>query len=407
MASGGGGLAHSKAPAPAPAHGGGHGGDAHEAGGGHHATMAAKKFLFGQHKLDDSVHAGLHRAVPDKASKIVAAHKKGAKLAAGVPDAKHKDIKHLVNDPAFDWGKGDKKDKKHPGGGHGPAGHGAEHGGGEHAGGEHAAEHAPGGPAPGHAAPAAVVPQGGGHDGAAHGAAHAPAGATGAPAGTISSDKLHASKKAPLEFKKKVYDKQLRDALKSKQFFPGIPDDQLVTIEGEHKLHRSAAAPFKAMMSAIQDAAKTEGKGRNHGVSVASAYRSLEKDFSAWENAFETGVEKTAPAREATGEAWGSKSVDIMVKHMHSFKAMPGFSNHSAGISVDFAASETVKGQKVHLGPKTSQKALWRDSWLHAWLIKNAKQYGFEQLITEEWHWNHMGGIGEGGDVPVNPDKKC
>jgi hypothetical protein len=58
---------------------------------------------------------------------------------------------------------------------------------------------------------------------------------------------------------------------------------------------------------------------------------------------------------------------------------------HTEGTAVDF--------NTVHDGKKleavTEQGPDWRESWLWAWLVAHAAEYGFKPLSTEEWHWDH------------------
>jgi hypothetical protein len=73
-----------------------------------------------------------------------------------------------------------------------------------------------------------------------------------------------------------------------------------------------------------------------------------------------------------------------MVTTMISFKAPPGYSNHSNGAAVDFG---TMVGA-VYLGARSQQRGAWRGSWLHPWLVVHAGTYGFRPLASEEWHWD-------------------
>ena len=67
-------------------------------------------------------------------------------------------------------------------------------------------------------------------------------------------------------------------------------------------------------------------------------------------------------------------------------KAIPGFSNHSKGLAIDFMTEEKGLGS---LGPFSSQKESWRKSWFWGWLKDHASVHNFSPLSTEEWHWDH------------------
>jgi hypothetical protein len=71
---------------------------------------------------------------------------------------------------------------------------------------------------------------------------------------------------------------------------------------------------------------------------------------------------------------------------MRGLKAIPGFSNHSKGLAIDFMTDEKGLGE---LGPDSNQKKLWQKSWFWAWLTANHATYNFSPLSTEEWHWDH------------------
>lgn len=75
-----------------------------------------------------------------------------------------------------------------------------------------------------------------------------------------------------------------------------------------------------------------------------------------------------------------------MLRMMVSYKAAPGYSNHSNGLAVDFTT--TYKGRS--LKSRKAQREPWRDAWLHRWLLENAANYRFQPLATEEWHWDYV-----------------
>jgi hypothetical protein len=74
-----------------------------------------------------------------------------------------------------------------------------------------------------------------------------------------------------------------------------------------------------------------------------------------------------------------------MLNIMLPLKAAPGFSNHSNGTAVDF---QTNHGGITYTALK-KQRQGWRTTWFHPWLLKNAGQFRFRPLATEEWHWDY------------------
>jgi hypothetical protein len=73
----------------------------------------------------------------------------------------------------------------------------------------------------------------------------------------------------------------------------------------------------------------------------------------------------------------------MMVKRMRKFKAPAGFSRHTSGVAVDFKTTE----DNVVLTADSNQNELWKKTWFHKWLVKNAERFKFKPLSTEAWHW--------------------
>jgi LAS superfamily LD-carboxypeptidase LdcB len=69
---------------------------------------------------------------------------------------------------------------------------------------------------------------------------------------------------------------------------------------------------------------------------------------------------------------------------MAKYKTPPGWSNHSNGMAVDF----NTQYAGTLYAARSKQRAGWRTTWLHRWLVGNAERHGFHPLETEEWHWD-------------------
>lgn len=89
--------------------------------------------------------------------------------------------------------------------------------------------------------------------------------------------------------------------------------------------------------------------------------------------------------RAAPGGRHGAAAVNILVRYYSPRKAPPGFSNHSDGRAVDFVTTQAG----VSYGAEGRQRAAWRTTWLHQWLVANAGRFRFHPLASEEWHWDH------------------
>lgn len=197
------------------------------------------------------------------------------------------------------------------------------------------------------------------------------------------------------DFMRKVHDAQVKRAIEGgRDFFPGLPEDQLGTVESRYKMRRDAAGQCGLMLKeARADLKRQQEEGVREAlevsdISVYSAYRSFERDKAAWVNAFNKHFKATKSERaRLEGGEYGDKAVALMVSVMRKFKAAPGFSRHTSGVAVDF---QTTEGN-VTLDADSNQNVRWKKSWLHKWLVKNAKRYKFKPLATEAWHWDYEG----------------
>lgn len=197
------------------------------------------------------------------------------------------------------------------------------------------------------------------------------------------------------DFMRKVHDAQVKRAIeRGREFFLGLPEDQLGTVESGYKLRRDAAGRCRLLLrQARADLKRQQEEGIPEALEVSdigvySAYRSFERDRAAWLNAFEKHFKATKNERaRLEGGEYGDKAVELMVGIMRKFKAAPGFSRHTSGVAVDF---KTTEGN-VTLDADSNQNGRWKKSWFHKWLVKNAKKFKFNPLATEAWHWDYVG----------------
>lgn len=195
------------------------------------------------------------------------------------------------------------------------------------------------------------------------------------------------------EFKAKVLEAQIRNAVaKGRAFCANVPNEELGVVEGKHRMRKAAAESCKALLSAARAAHaedKSQGDSRavqTKKIGVWSAYRNIAEDTLSWNSTFQQYYDETREQREALpGGAHGKRAVLVMLRLMISYKAAPGYSNHSNGLAVDFSTTHHGK----ELRAKKAQKAKWRESWFHKWLCEHASEFGFAPLATEEWHWDY------------------
>ncbi|MFL6255094.1 MAG: D-alanyl-D-alanine carboxypeptidase family protein [Pyrinomonadaceae bacterium] len=197
------------------------------------------------------------------------------------------------------------------------------------------------------------------------------------------------------DFMRKVHDAQVQRALdRGREFFPGLPEDQLGAVESGYKMRRDAAGQCRLLLEqARSDLKRQQEEGIREALEVSdigvfSAYRSFERDRAAWLNAFEKHFKATKNERAGLeGGEYGDQAVELMVNVMRKFKAAPGFSRHTSGVAVDFRTTEG----NVTLDADSDQNERWKKSWLYKWLVKNAKKFKFKPLATEAWHWDYEG----------------
>jgi len=75
-----------------------------------------------------------------------------------------------------------------------------------------------------------------------------------------------------------------------------------------------------------------------------------------------------------------------MVSYIAGKIAPPGYSNHQAGVAIDFWQVR-VKGHDIHNDTNADAIGLWKTTWFWAWLNQHAGEYGFLDFNKEPWHW--------------------
>lgn len=195
------------------------------------------------------------------------------------------------------------------------------------------------------------------------------------------------------EFREAVLQGQIRRSqARGKKYVGAVPDSELQTVEGAHRMRTEAAQACRKLLEAARAAlaalqAENEPAAlRVARIGVASAYRDYAVDERAWKNSFSKHYAKTQAKRESLpGGAHGDAACAWFVEYLAPIKAPPGFSNHSDGKAVDFSTEDGG----THYGPNTDQRKGWRGTWFHQWLVANAEQYRFHPLASEEWHWDY------------------
>jgi hypothetical protein len=92
-----------------------------------------------------------------------------------------------------------------------------------------------------------------------------------------------------------------------------------------------------------------------------------------------------------------------MVRYVSPKIAAPGFSNHQAGLAIDFW-QERTKGNRIANSTDRAAVQKWRATWFFAWLQANAARFQFEEYTREPWHWTYRGKAGiTAGSATASP----
>lgn len=147
-----------------------------------------------------------------------------------------------------------------------------------------------------------------------------------------------------------------------------------------HRMLPDAAEQAGKLLAAARDdlrAASQSSAGlATEYLGLSCAYRDNAYDLLCWKRAF------NKYHKETSDEA-------ALLTRLINGKAVPGFSNHTRGIAVDFITGNTKT--KAKFGPNSSQHKAWQGTWFYQWLVKHAKDYGFENYKKEAWHWDYKG----------------
>ncbi len=202
------------------------------------------------------------------------------------------------------------------------------------------------------------------------------------------------------DFIREVYQAQL-GGMNLRRFHPAVDPSELTTVEGV-RVREVIAADLSALLAAARaaleaaqgDAAAADhaAAARTRSVGVHNGYRDMVTERVAWMDTMRGHLARTAAHRATLDDGpFGAAAHREALRFMRGAKAVPGFSNHSQGLAVDFKT--TVDGHG--LGPSTSQRPAWRRAWFYEWLRAHAGSFHFRPIATEEWHYDHReGGAG-------------
>jgi LAS superfamily LD-carboxypeptidase LdcB len=126
-------------------------------------------------------------------------------------------------------------------------------------------------------------------------------------------------------------------------------------------------------------------------ITSSSGYRGADHQRRLWRGYFGDYYNQTTTARAALpGGPHGDQAVRYMLDDfgIPGRIAAPGYSNHQAGIAIDFQQIR-ARGHGVRNSTKAAAKRAWKDTWFFRWLCDNASTYNFQPYRKEPWHWEY------------------
>jgi LAS superfamily LD-carboxypeptidase LdcB len=194
------------------------------------------------------------------------------------------------------------------------------------------------------------------------------------------------------QFRQAVLDRQIAHLrARAKTFFPQVADAELEVVEGKYRMRKAAAKSCRALLVSARaalatDHARGDARARQtQSIGVTSAYRDYDYDAKLWRDAFKKYYDEMITSHAFAGDELGVGAIDHMLNVLLPLKAPPGYSNHSNGTAVDFKTTHAG----IQYTALKKQRHGWRTTWLHPWLVINARTFGFQPLKTEEWHWDY------------------
>jgi LAS superfamily LD-carboxypeptidase LdcB len=175
------------------------------------------------------------------------------------------------------------------------------------------------------------------------------------------------------------------------------PSDLAVVLGTKVRMAAAAAAKAGELLQAANRAIADAQSGSRTDVgaivrvTALSGYRNSEHQALLWRAYFTRYYDQTDRARQRL--AGGPHSPEAVRYMLDVYKipwriAAPGYSNHQAGIAIDFR--QMLKGtDRIRNSTDRAEIERWRTTWFFHWLQQNAAQFGFQPYIAEPWHWEY------------------
>ncbi|HEX6904109.1 MAG TPA: DUF4157 domain-containing protein [Thermoanaerobaculia bacterium] len=177
---------------------------------------------------------------------------------------------------------------------------------------------------------------------------------------------------------------------------PDLTEDELGLVVGTGvRMRKDAAEAASSLLAAANGDLATAKEEKDADalktlrLSATSGYRSSGHQERVWKDYFEQKYYNDTIKNRAklAGGPHGDKAVSWMVAYIRPKVAAPGFSNHQAGLAIDFLQVRS-KGNPISNSTNPGAVARWKETWFFGWLEQNASTHGFEPYPAEPWHWN-------------------
>lgn len=177
---------------------------------------------------------------------------------------------------------------------------------------------------------------------------------------------------------------------------PDLRDDQLAPVQGTSVSMRADAAAVAGRLIAAANQALAAASAAGHPdarrtrrISATSGYRGRAHQDRLWRGYFDNFYQKTAAVRaKLAGGPHGEAAVKYMVSYVSPKIAAPGFSNHQAGVAIDFK-QERTPGNEIYNSTDPDRVEKWHNTWFFEWLGNNASRFRFHPYDVEPWHWEY------------------
>lgn len=159
------------------------------------------------------------------------------------------------------------------------------------------------------------------------------------------------------------------------------------TIEAKASENKNGARPKEAKVEDLIPKLEADVL-LTSGLSAASGYRGRAHQERLWKGYFRDKYYPATrkPRANLAGGVHGDKAVAFMVRYISGKIAAPGYSNHQAGVAIDFW-QERATGHDIHNDTQGAAISKWRETWFWDWLNAHAGNYGFLDFDKEPWHW--------------------